>query len=82
MCCRLGRSTTTCPRIRASGGFERPLASITARTILVPPATDAYFSPVDNEHEAHHISHFEEVRRNPHDLGAHEPDEPTGSALH
>jgi homoserine O-acetyltransferase/O-succinyltransferase len=40
---------------RFGGDFERALASIKARAILVPSATDTYFPPVDNEYEAKHI---------------------------
>ena len=40
---------------RFGGDLEKALASIKARTILVPAATDAYFPPVDNEYEAKHI---------------------------
>jgi homoserine O-acetyltransferase/O-succinyltransferase len=44
---------------RFGGDLEKALASIKARTILVPAATDAYFPPVDNEYEAKHIPHVE-----------------------
>jgi len=44
---------------RFGGDLEKALVSIRARTILVPPATDAYFPPVDNENEAKHIPHAE-----------------------
>jgi homoserine O-acetyltransferase/O-succinyltransferase len=41
---------------RFGGDLEKALESIKARTILLPPATDAYFPPVDNEAEARHIA--------------------------
>jgi homoserine O-acetyltransferase len=44
---------------RFGGDLEKALASIKARTILVPAATDAYFPPVDNEYEAKHIPQSE-----------------------
>jgi homoserine O-acetyltransferase len=37
---------------RFGGDFEKALASIKARAILVPSVTDTYFPPLDNEYEA------------------------------
>ena len=37
------------------GDFERALAAIRARTIIVPCQFDTYFPPVDSEYEARHI---------------------------
>jgi homoserine O-acetyltransferase/O-succinyltransferase len=44
---------------RFGGDLKKALSSIRARTILLPPATDAYFPPADNEFEAEHIPHSE-----------------------
>ncbi|MGS4916328.1 alpha/beta fold hydrolase [Mameliella alba] len=40
-------------------GFEAALASITARTIVMPGATDAYFPQEDSEFEAAHMPNAE-----------------------
>ena len=37
------------------GDFERALASIPARTIVMPGATDLYFDPDDNAYEVEHM---------------------------
>lgn len=37
------------------GDFERALASITARTLVMPGATDMYFPPEDSAYEVEHI---------------------------
>jgi homoserine O-acetyltransferase len=37
------------------GSFERALASITARTLVMPGATDLYFPPEDSAYEVQHI---------------------------
>jgi homoserine O-acetyltransferase len=37
------------------GSFERALASITARTLVMPAATDLYFPPEDSAYEVQHI---------------------------
>lgn len=37
------------------GSFERALASITARTLVLPSATDLYFPPEDSTYEVQHI---------------------------
>jgi homoserine O-acetyltransferase len=37
------------------GDFERALAAIRARTIVVPCQFDSYFPPVDSQYEARHI---------------------------
>ncbi len=39
--------------------FEKALAAIRARTIVMPGATDAYFPKEDGEYEAHHIPNAE-----------------------
>ena len=44
---------------RFGGDFEKALASIKARAILVPSSTDTYFPPVDNEYEANHMPNAE-----------------------
>jgi len=41
------------------GDFERALAAIRARTILVPCTTDLYFPPADNEIELGHMPNAE-----------------------
>ncbi len=38
-----------------NGEFEKALATIRARAILIPCTTDLYFPPEDNEIEAHHM---------------------------
>jgi homoserine O-acetyltransferase len=44
-----------------NGSFERALASITARTLVMPGATDLYFPPEDGAYEVEHI-HGAELR--------------------
>ncbi|MDE2791025.1 MAG: alpha/beta fold hydrolase [Paracoccaceae bacterium] len=44
---------------RFQGDFERALASIRARAILLPCAQDLYFPPEDNEIEARHMPNAE-----------------------
>ncbi len=41
------------------GSFEKALGAITARTIVMPGATDLYFPPEDSAIEVQHIPHAE-----------------------
>lgn len=37
------------------GNYEKALASITARVMVMPSRTDQYFPPEDSEHEVKHL---------------------------
>lgn len=43
------------------GDFEKALASITAKAIVMPGQTDLYFPPEDNEYEVQHMPNAEYV---------------------